>query len=316
MTQGHPDPDDLADLAAEVLDDETSAVLRDHVGACDECAGLLDEAARMRSLLLADDPGPMPDEVWTRIEVALAAEAAQLTTVTLTAEGSVDTKPVTKLRRPIRRVHPSRRQQRQDHTGWWGGLSSSIGWGGLVAVAAGVLVVAGLGAILLQELFPKDSDVAASMIAQDGGGDSASSPLRQRAPSIMVSTGTNYRPDKLTAQVRALVARVHGDEGAESPSKAFSGKVERGAAESQVKPLGGAADRPAGAWSTSELEGCLKALKAEELSPIAVDFATFDGREVALVVLPSPAQEYEVWAVSRSCSPGADGTQFFQIVKP
>jgi hypothetical protein len=228
-----------------------------------------------------------------------------------------DDRPTAKLRRPIRSTHTTRRQRKEDHGGWWSNARSNIGWGGLAAVAAGVLVVVGLGGTLIHGLLPDGSSInPASMLAQDqdteaSEGGRVAGALDSGAPkSVVVSTDTNYQPSKLEGQVRALVDKVHVT-GATRSTVAEGGKP---ADANQDSVAGG--DLPAGAWSAAELAQCLKAIDAEDLSPVAVDFARFNGREVALLVLPSPSKEYEVWAVSRSCKPGADGTQFFQIVKP
>src|SRR4051794_37686220 len=73
MPGRHPDDDLLADLAADVLPVDQAREVEAHVLACDRCASLLSDAEHVRGLLLADDAGPVPPEIWTRIEAALQA---------------------------------------------------------------------------------------------------------------------------------------------------------------------------------------------------------------------------------------------------
>jgi hypothetical protein len=65
------------------------------------------------------------------------------------------------------------------------------------------------------------------------------------------------------------------------------------------------------------LERCLRSLDVDPSTLVAVDLASFEGREAAIVVLGSPtAKDLEVYAVSRNCGvEGADDGAFsFQRV--
>ena len=72
----HPDVNALADLAADVLPVEEARAVEAHVIQCPDCADLLADSERIRPLLLSDDVGPMPDDVWGRLSGVLAEESA------------------------------------------------------------------------------------------------------------------------------------------------------------------------------------------------------------------------------------------------
>src|SRR4051794_41339618 len=93
MPGQHPDDDLLADLAADVLPLDQARAVEAHVLGCDRCASLLSDAEHVRGLLLADDAGPVPPEIWTRIEAAL--QAASPASHASRAEGAAPPPPPT-----------------------------------------------------------------------------------------------------------------------------------------------------------------------------------------------------------------------------
>jgi hypothetical protein len=93
--------------------------------------------------------------------------------------------------------------------------------------------------------------------------------------------------------------------------------VGRGGMRAQEAPRA-AVESPEGGLSTPEgLAGCLEAIGASGQTPRVVDLATWEGREVAVIVLDDPdagTGRLGVWVVERSCRPGADGLVHYQSV--
>ena len=68
----HPDPDLLADLAAEVLPEDLARRVETHVVGCERCADQLAEAEGIRGLLRRQEVPALPEDVADRIGATLA----------------------------------------------------------------------------------------------------------------------------------------------------------------------------------------------------------------------------------------------------
>jgi hypothetical protein len=329
MPSRHPDPDQLADLAADVLPIRTARRIEHHVRDCGECRALLADAEHIRELLLADDPGPVPDDVWTRIESALTAEvnarnerpvltvldgdggAAENPSAARTGSGpaAVDVLP-TPPDGADRHLLPFPRRGGEDQSGFSALLARK---GSLLAVAAGMLTLLGLGGTVLSHLIPRDAET----YAESAPANLDSTHRRVPPAAVPVSqTGTNYTPSQLATQIRALLATVA------APSMTTGGTLgstrpDGSATTSTTGVHSPAGDRASGWVQLTDpraLQGCLEAIGAGDADPLAVDLARFRQREAALIVLPGRNGGQEVWAVARDCRPGADGTMYYRML--
>jgi hypothetical protein len=385
----HPDDDVLADLAAEVLPEPDARTVEAHVIGCPRCAELLADAERLRRLLMAEDPGPMPMDVLARIESALQAEAsarsaghgapaapgpdagARSWDMPVPAQSSprspsgsapgddvwVDeptpwddpeswnresgasehrpgTAPPSGPRvvrgprsRPGGRGTPASRSRRDLRESTRPGLPARGRW---LASAAGLALVAGLGGLAVV------NGVGLGMSTSDSGTASMTEQAAAGAQGGAVAdvpyyaSKTQYTSERFAAQVRSLVSAAPAAAGGPEASAATrtarapvpsaapvpSGSDAVGESVRSAAPGGSEQGAAAALRDPQRLEECLAALGQAGTRPVAVDFARYEGREAAVIVLPGRTGGYEAWAVDPTCGPEGDGLLVVKQIPP
>lgn len=252
--------------------------------------------ARVRHALAVT--APVPDLVWTSVERALLAEAAvraagQAATGTDGAPAPVAAGSVT----PLRRRTPL--------------------LGGLLAAAAAVVAVAVIAPGLIDgsedsavvasdAQTPMPADAAAPMtMAEAAPADTAPADARAvatddltpAARQVMMS-GTDYTPENIEAQVMRMVDTIDASQTRLLASVTQDPDVTEGSS---------------GFTATAEgLDACMEALaQSDDRQALFVDRATFNGRDVGIVVMPvgeaasdptTPFDAIDVWVVRPDCS--------------
>ena len=214
--RGHADAETLAAFREELLSRRKAARVSAHLAACSRCAALDAQLAEVSALLTRSTAPPMPDALTARIQAAIAAEAA--TRAATAADGAVaagtagaSTGPRDGAARPSRRPGGPRRS--------WLALR-------VAAVTAAVVVVAGGGYGVARLLSgspgletpagtgaPAAKRAAPAPGVSDGlraGGSQATGGGSAPADRI-VSSGIDYQPGRLKAQVSATLARFGGN---------------------------------------------------------------------------------------------------------
>jgi len=280
--RGHADAETLAAFREELLSRRKAARVSAHLAACSRCAGLDAQLTEVSALLTASTAPPMPDALTARIAAAIAAEAAARAATTAdhavaTADGTVavgaaggGTGPHDRAARPAR---PSRAPSGPGRAR----LALRV-----AAVTAAVVVVAG-GGYGVARLLSGSPEAATS-----AGSGSVAAPAPQaehKAPGLpssglresggqaaagtssphplVVSSGTNYQPGRLEAQV-SIVLTQHGGHAAASPG---------------ASP----ANQPAA--SVPPVPGCVQRVTGGK-SPLLVDQAKYQGRPATVIVIP------------------------------
>ena len=290
----HPAPEEVDALLDPAGAGSDQA--RAHVSGCLHCqevsAGLV-EVRRM----LRDEAGRVPSpplDLGARIAAALAEEPA------LARSGDTGQSAVFSLAQ--RRSGPAA-----------GGASSGrrTRW---LAVAAGLAVLAGTG-LALSELLPQmggqsemsEAGGAADAPAADAPAEEA--PAGAMAADAALATGTDYRPESLSAQVDALIEDTRD---ARPTDGVLEGTARDGDADQEPEAARGPGTVLADplAWKS-----CLQAIGAPEVAPVAVDLARWQGRDAAVLVLPAAAG-LEVWVVPPDCGPGSSRVEHQQRLDP
>jgi hypothetical protein len=265
--RGHADAETLAAFREELLSRRKAARVSAHLAACSRCAGLDAQLAEVSALLTRSTAPPMPDALTARIEAAIAAEATARAATA--ADGAVaagaagaGTGPHDGAARPSRRPGGHRRS--------WLALR-------VAAVTAAVVVVAGGGYGVAQLLSGNPSPETAAGSGAPGAKHAAparSVPAGLRAPGSqaaagssapaarIVSSGTDYRPSRLKAQVSAALAQFGENTALPAPSQA---------------------NRPTA--SVHQLPACVPHATGGT-RPLLVDQARYQGRPATIIVIP------------------------------
>ena len=238
----HADAETLAAFREELLPRRKAARVSAHLAACSRCAELDAQLTEVSALLTTSATPPMPDALTARIEAAIAAEAAARAAtaadgIVAAADGAVSGGNGTVAAGAAgagpgprdRAARPSRPAAGRGRS--WLALR-------VAAVAAAFVVVAG-GGYGAARLLSGNPESATS----SGSGSAAAPAFRQssKAPpmptgalkvpggeaaagssssqTLVVSSGTNYRPGQLEAQVSAVLAQ-HGAAASPGPSAA------------------------------------------------------------------------------------------------
>jgi hypothetical protein len=376
MPARHPDDDLLADLAADVLPAGQARAVETHVLACERCAGLLEDAERVRSLLLSGDPGPVPADVWQRIETALAAEgtpshgsttgpdrAADTAAFQAFADAAAAADSAVRLpasrdpSSPTRSPHSLSADAPDDDAGWtddadplddpvrWSGRPVTSGRSGsgasrrdartgaggrrgylLLAAAAVLAVVAVTGSV---KLLGRGGASGGAALSAGAAGASQSAPAPASASADagpntagarIVRSGRDYRASTLAAQASELIATKSGASAAATTGGSAGAVPSPQAQGPELSRLPAPAVPPDTAaddiTNPTRLTACLGALGVARDRLVALDLATYEGREAAILLLnAADGSGHEVWAVERSCAPGAEGALKYERLR-
>jgi hypothetical protein len=202
-----------------------------------------------------------------------------------------------------------------------------VRWARPLAIAAGVLALAGAGGLAVIKLpLGGESSTTAAGSAASAGNDAEMA--RGAFASVVLSTGTNYTQADVAARALALVpgetpatdsqagVGVAGAPAPAAPSTSASGSVKVPLASRRVVASPGVTSGSASLADPRRLAACLEELDAGGLQPLVVDLARYDGKQAAIIVVASPDGGREVWAVGRDCGTGQAGQLAYVAVPP
>jgi hypothetical protein len=272
--RGHVNAEALAVCREGLLGKRRTARIEAHVSRCARCAEVDAGLGALPALLALSSVPPMPAELTARLSGVIAAEARDTTRDTAATR---DTEPASGGRRPRGRPAVTRKV--------------------LAFAAAAVVLVAGGGYLLSRLPSPSSSGSSASSAA--GPAPAAGTAARAGANAAagdggltVISSGTDYRPGQLAAQVAGVLARYA------IPAAGEFAPV-------PIRPTPTSAAQPSQVQQPSRLAappGCVARIAAG-LHPRMVDEARYNGRAATIIVLPAAAHgPAQVWVVGPACS--------------
>ncbi|MEJ5914622.1 hypothetical protein [Pseudokineococcus sp. 1T1Z-3] len=261
------------------------ALVAAHVLGCERCRGVLEDMRAVRRLLRARAVAAPPPP--PELQARIAAAVAQEAGRTRQA---------------------ARRHRRR----------------GAVALAASVVLLAGLGTAVAVSVSPLGGDGGADSVAGAGTADPGTAQLDGGGPpattaTLVLSSGTDYEPGRVADQLAAVLQAEDADglrDALPGPSGVDLG---RGSADES-----GSAE-PAGLGDPARLAECLASLGRADAEALLVDSARWEGTPADLVVVPVPAQTtdgtgdgpggaVQVWFVAPGCVGGQGGLRHFEVL--
>jgi hypothetical protein len=276
--RGHVNAEALALCREGLLGRRRTARIEAHVSRCPRCAEVDARLGALPALLALTTTAPMPAELTARLNSVIAAEARDAgapTTGARTTGAPRAAEPVSGERRLWGRPAVTRKV--------------------LAFAAAAVVLVAGGGYVLSRWPSPSPSESSASSGAAPVTGPAARAGANAAAGDgglAVISSGTDYRPGQLAAQVAVVLARYPIPAAGQLipvPTRAAS------ASAAQPRPV----QQPS---RLAALPGCVARIAAG-LHPRMVDEARYNGRLATIIVLPATAPgPAQVWVVGPACS--------------
>ncbi|WP_330458805.1 hypothetical protein OIB37_19060 [Streptomyces sp. NBC_00820] len=293
-TAGHPDVDEIADLTEGLLAPARSADVQRHLEGCAPCADVRSSLEEIQGMLSAvPTPSPMPADVASRIDAALAAEARvsreTSTSLSAGASASSDSRETSSLAgRPAGRPHAATGPGRKDRGR--GRRRRTVALGAVLTAA-----VLGTGSLLVLSL---------------GGGSPDTTAHSTPSASVSAFSGSSIQN-----QVKGLLATKKGPQrGSERPQRGIEPKQSTpGSTESANTFIQTAVPVP----------DCVRQAVGSTADVLGAKTGTYAGRSAYLVVLPvhdDPAR-ITAYVVDASCTvkrPASPGTVLLKqsLVRP
>ena len=277
--RGHVDPEDLALGREGLLGRRKAARIRAHVSRCSHCAEVDAELAALPSLL-AQAPvpltavPPMPADLAARIDAVIAAEADRAQPAGHAPDPV--SAPASGWPAPRRRPAVARK---------------------VVALAATAVLVTAGGGYLLSRLPSTTSGPSASSAAVPAARPATRAGGQVNAAAgnggfSVISSGTNYHPATLPAQIAAVLTRY----GLRATGKPVPVPTRRAAPEQAPTQQ---VLQPA---ALAALQGCVARIAGGQ-RPWMVDESRYNSRPATIIVLAATARSLaQVWVVGPACS--------------
>ncbi|MFD4798474.1 anti-sigma factor family protein [Streptomyces anulatus] len=296
-TAQHPEVSEISDLTEGLLSPSRATEVRQHVAGCDLCSDVRDSLEEIRDLLgTMPTPEPMPEDIATRIDTALAAEARPTAPVvdepvvvsreTTTAEDTTSDRATTEsASRSIGVPAPSRPAGRSSAATGPGRRPSRRRRRAVVLGTAFGAAVIGMSVFFLQSIAPSGDS---SKTAADSGVSAAESGAHSYADGTLESQVQGLLGDK-ASQESPGAKKVPPDADTKSTSEAVTPDTE--ASRSPLKA-------PA-----VVIPPCVQQATGRTTPALALDEGTYQGADAYLVVLPHPSDPSRVQAyvVAASC---------------